>query len=110
MAAGWRRQGMDTQKRARLEITDRQGNRIISENSAGQTAVATLQGTALSANRGTSLNLDWVERVRVNLSAVERRAATIVTRRTGKKDWQIAGLLRGISCMDLTTMSWGETD
>src|SRR6266436_5443574 len=76
MAAGWRRQSMDTQKRARLEITDRQGNRILSENLAGQTAIATLQGTALSANRGTSLNLDWMESVRVNLSAVERRAAT----------------------------------
>src|SRR5258707_9729656 len=88
MAAGWRRQSMDTQKRARLEITDRQGNRILSENLAGQTAIATLQGTALSANRGTSLNLDWVESVRVNLSAVERRAATIVTRRTVKKDWR----------------------
>lgn len=94
---------MDTQKQTRLEITDRQGNRIVSENAAGQT-IATLQGTALSANRGTSLNLDWVESVRVNLSAVERRAATIVTRRTVKKDWQIAWLLRAISCMDLTTL------
>ena len=49
---------MDTQKRPNLEITDRQGNRIISENSAG-TAIATLQGKVLSANRGTSLDLDW---------------------------------------------------
>jgi deoxyribose-phosphate aldolase len=101
---------MDTQKRARLEITDRQGNRIVSENSAGQTAIATLQGTPLSANRGTSLNLDWVESVRVNLSAVERRAASLVTRRTVKKDWQIAWLLRAISCMDLTTLSGDDTD
>src|SRR5258708_2563302 len=110
MAAGWGRQSMDTQKRGRLEIADRQGNRILSENLAGQTAIATLQGTALSANRGTSLNLDWVESVRVNLSAVERRAATIVTRRTIKKDWQIAWLLRAISCMDLTTLSGDDTD
>jgi deoxyribose-phosphate aldolase len=101
---------MDTQNRPRLEITDRQGNRILSENSAGQTAIAKLQGTALSANRGTSLNLDWVESVRVNLSAVERRAATIVTRRTVKKDWQIAWLLRAITCMDLTTLSGDDTD
>src|SRR5467141_241215 len=110
MAAGWRRQSMDTQKRARLEITDRQGNRILSENLAGQTAIATLQGTALSANRGTSLNLDWVESVRVNLSAVQRRAPAIGTRRTVKKDWQIAWLLRAISCMDLTTLSGDDTD
>src|SRR6266403_332996 len=110
MAAGWRRQSMDTQKRARLEITDRQGNRILSENLAGQTAIATLQGTALSANRGTSLNLDWVENIRVNTSAVERRAQTLVTRRTVKKDWQIAWLLRAITCMDLTTLSGDDTD
>src|SRR6201998_1668982 len=110
MAAGWWRQSMDTQKRARLEITDRQGNRIVSENSAGQAAIATLQGTALSANRGTSLNLDWVESVRVNLSAVERRAATIVTRRTVKKNWTVPWLLRAISCMDLTTLSGDDTD
>ncbi len=100
---------MDTQRRPNLEITDRQGNRIISENSA-RTAIATLQGKSLSANRGTSLNLDWVESVRVNLSAVERRAASLVTRRTVKKDWQIAWLLRAISCMDLTTLSGDDTD
>src|SRR5882762_1766812 len=100
---------MDTQRRPKLEITDRQGNRIVSENSAG-TAIATLQGVPLGANRGTSLNLDWVESVRVNLSAVERRAATTGTRRTVKKDWQIAWLLRAISCMDLTTLSGDDTD
>jgi deoxyribose-phosphate aldolase len=92
-----------------LEITDRQGNRIVSENSPGQ-PIATLEGTPLTANRGTSLNLDWVESVRVNLSAVERRAASLVTRRTVKKDWQIAWLLRAISCMDLTTLSGDDTD
>src|ERR1700756_628263 len=100
---------MEPQKQARLEITDRQGNRIVSENSPGQ-PIATLQGTPLSANRGTSLNRDWVESVRVNLSAVERRAASLVTRRTVKKDWQIAWLLRAISCMDLTTLSGDDTD
>src|SRR6266849_3257034 len=100
---------MDTQKRARLEITDRQGNRILSESSAG-TAIATLGGMPLSANRGTSLNLDWVESVRVNLSAVERRAQTLVTRRTVKKEWQAAWLLRAITCMDLTTLSGDDTD
>src|SRR5260221_8863750 len=100
---------MDTQRRPKLEITDRQGNRIVSENSAG-TVIATLQGVPLGANRGTSLNLDWVESVRVNLSAVERRAAAIGARRTVKKDWQIAWLLRAVSCMDLTTLSGDDTD
>ena len=82
---------MDTHKRPRLEITDHQGNRIISENSPAQPSIARLQGRELTANRGTSLNLDWVEDVRVNTSAVERRAATLVTRRTVKKDWQRPG-------------------
>jgi deoxyribose-phosphate aldolase len=73
-------------------------------------AVAELGGRELQPNRGTSLNLEWVESVRVNTSAVERRAATLVTRRTVKKDWQVAWLLRAISCMDLTTLSGDDTD
>jgi deoxyribose-phosphate aldolase len=73
-------------------------------------AIAVLAGRPLHLNRGTSLNLDWIESVRVNTSAVERRAATLVTRRTVKKDWQIAWLLRAITCMDLTTLSGDDTD
>ena len=72
--------------------------------------LATLGGQELQPNRGIPLNLDWVEEVRVNTSAVERRAQTLVTRRTVKKDWQIAWLLRAISCMDLTTLSGDDTD
>src|SRR6516164_4881829 len=101
---------METSKRPRLEITDRQGNRILSETSHSQPSIATLQGSDLTANRGTSLNLDWVESVRVNTSAVERRAATLVTRRSVKKDWQMAWMLRAITCMDLTTLSGDDTD
>jgi deoxyribose-phosphate aldolase len=71
---------------------------------------AILAGRALQPNRGIPLNLDWVEDVRVNTSAVERRAATLVTRRTVKKEWQIAWLLRAITCMDLTTLSGDDTD
>ncbi len=73
-------------------------------------AIVVLAGRALQVNRGTSLNLEWVESVRVNTSAVERRAATLVTRRTVKKDWQLAWLLRSITCMDLTTLSGDDTD
>ena len=65
---------------------------------------------SLKPNRGTPLNLDRVEEVRVNTSAVERRAQTLVTRRTVKKEWQAAWLLRAISCMDLTTLSGDDTD
>jgi len=95
----------------RLEIVNRDGSPVSPLQSvSGQTAIAILSGHALHPNRGTSLNLDWVESVRVNTSAVERRAATLATRRTVKKDWQIAWLLRAITCMDLTTLSGDDTD
>jgi deoxyribose-phosphate aldolase len=68
-----------------------------------------LHGRALEPNRRIPLNLDWVDQVRVNTSAVERRAATHVTRRTVKKDTQAAWLLRAIACMDLTTLSGDDT-
>jgi deoxyribose-phosphate aldolase len=61
-------------------------------------------------NSGVPLNLDWVDGVRVNTSAVERRTATLPARRTVKKDWQVAWLLKAISCMDLTTLSGDDTD
>src|SRR5712672_3004015 len=77
---------------------------------ADSRAIAVLAGRPLHSNRGSSLNLDWVESVRVNTSALERRAATLVTRRTVKKDWQISWLLRAITCMDLTTLSGDDTD
>jgi len=69
----------------------------------------TLHGRELTPNRRMALNLDWVEEVRVNTSAVERRAATIGTRRSVKKDWQAAWLLRAIACMDLTTLSGDDS-
>ncbi len=77
---------------------------------ASETPVATLSGRPLLANRGIPLNLDWVKQVRVNTSAVERRAQTHVARRTVKKEWQAAWLLRAITCMDLTTLSGDDTD
>jgi deoxyribose-phosphate aldolase len=71
--------------------------------------IAELAGRPLLANKGMPLNLDWVEDIRVNLSAVERRAQTLVTRRSVKKDWQVAWLLRAIACMDLTTLAGDDT-
>jgi deoxyribose-phosphate aldolase len=102
--------GMSERREMRLEISDRAGNRLMAGDANRAAMIAKLNGRELVANRGTSLNLDWVEQVRVNTSAVERRAATLVTRRTVKKDWQIAWLLRAITCMDLTTLSGDDTD
>jgi deoxyribose-phosphate aldolase len=73
-------------------------------------AILSSTGRALQPNRGIPLNRDWIEEIRVNTSAVERRAQTLVTRRTVKKEWQIAWLLRAITCMDLTTLSGDDTD
>jgi deoxyribose-phosphate aldolase len=73
-------------------------------------AILSSTGRELQPNRGIPLNRDWIEEIRVNTSAVERRAQTLVTRRTVKKEWQIAWLLRAITCMDLTTLSGDDTD
>ena len=72
--------------------------------------IASLKGWALLANSGIPLDLNWIGEVRVNTSAVERRTQSHVARRTVKKDWQAAWLLRAISCMDLTTLSGDDTD
>jgi deoxyribose-phosphate aldolase len=73
-------------------------------------AIATLGGQPLLANSGIPLDLNWVQAVRVNTSAIERRAQTQVARRTVKREWQAAWLLRAITCMDLTTLSGDDTD
>ena len=70
---------------------------------------AVLNGRALEPNRGMKLSPDWVDQVRVNTSAVERRAATHTARRTVKKENQAAWLLRAVACMDLTTLTGDDT-
>ncbi|GCE06673.1 deoxyribose-phosphate aldolase [Dictyobacter aurantiacus] len=64
---------------------------------------------ALVRNPGMPLDLGWVGRVHINRSAIERRAATLPARRTVKKEWQAAWLLRAITCLDLTTLSGDDT-
>ena len=61
-------------------------------------------------NPGMPLELDWVEEIRVNRSAVERRVETLSGRRTVKKEWQAAWLLKAITCMDLTTLAGDDTE
>lgn len=78
--------------------------------SPSDTAIASYAGRELQPNRGIPLNLDWIAEVRANTSAMERRAQSLVTRRTVKKDWQAAWLLRAITCMDLTTLSGDDTE
>ncbi len=63
----------------------------------------------LVRNPGMPLDLNWVRQVSINRSAVERRAATLPARRTVKKEWQAAWLLRAITCIDLTTLAGDDT-
>jgi deoxyribose-phosphate aldolase len=61
-------------------------------------------------NPGMDLDMDWVRAVQANTSAIERRAATLGTRRSVKKDHQAAWLLKAITCIDLTTLSGDDTE
>jgi deoxyribose-phosphate aldolase len=72
-------------------------------------AAAALDVPVAPRNPGMPFEADWVEEVRVNRSAVERRTATQRTRRTVKKEWQAAWLLRAVTLMDLTTLSGDDT-
>src|SRR2546429_2497255 len=82
---------------------------------AGSAPAAVASGRVLRVftqpqrNPGIPLDLDLVRALRINRSAVERRAATIPTRRTVKREWQAAWLLRAITCMDLTTLQGDDT-
>lgn len=65
--------------------------------------------SSIQRNPGIPLDLDWVDSIRVNRSAVERRAATLPARRSVKKKNQVAWLFRAISCIDLTTLGGDDT-
>ena len=85
-------------------MPDSQPPRVIAPSST-----APLEVPVAPRNPGMPLELDWVEELRVNRSAVERRAATLRTRRTVKKEWQAAWLLRAVTLMDLTTLAGDDT-
>ena len=60
-------------------------------------------------NTGIPFNEEAVLGPTVNLSAVERRTATLPTRRTVKKEYQAAWLVKAIQCIDLTTLAGDDT-
>jgi deoxyribose-phosphate aldolase len=60
-------------------------------------------------NQPSPLDLGYVYETRVNPSATQRRAATLGKRRSIKKDWQAAWLLRAVTCIDLTTLAGDDT-
>ncbi len=55
------------------------------------------------------LDEKWIDQVSVNLSAVERRTSSLTKRRTVKKEFQVAWLLKAITLLDLTTLSGDDT-
>lgn len=61
-------------------------------------------------NPGMDLDLDWVRNVQANTSAIERRCASLPGRRSVKKEWQAAWLLKAITLIDLTTLSGDDTE
>src|SRR5438105_11695050 len=72
----------------------------------GHAAVAPLA----QRNPGMPLDLGWVREARfTNPAAAEHRAATLPARRSVKKTWQAAWLLRAITCIDLTTLLGDDT-
>ena len=60
-------------------------------------------------NPGLPLAVEWFENHQVNTSAAERRAATLTTRRTVKKEYQAAWLVKALQCIDLTTLAGDDT-
>ncbi|WP_425501534.1 deoxyribose-phosphate aldolase [Parasulfitobacter algicola] len=74
-----------------------------------KTATTQLPLAVERRNDGMALDLDWVRGVQANTSAIERRAATLPARRSVKKDYQAAWLLKAITCIDLTTLAGDDT-
>jgi len=68
-----------------------------------------MANATLKRNPGIPLDMGWVRATTVNLSATQRRAQTLITRRSVKKDWQAAWLLRAITMIDLTTLAGDDT-
>ncbi|MFQ5347533.1 MAG: deoxyribose-phosphate aldolase [Rhodothalassiaceae bacterium] len=79
------------------------------ESGDSRHAAAVPGHNAPARNPGIAFDQGWVESIRVNLSAVERRVTTLPKRRTVKKAWQAAWLLKAVTCIDLTTLSGDDT-
>jgi len=60
-------------------------------------------------NPGVPYDRAWIDSLRVNCSAVERRVDSLSGRRTVKKAWQAAWLLKAATCIDLTTLAGDDT-
>ncbi|MGD2129819.1 MAG: deoxyribose-phosphate aldolase [Lysobacterales bacterium] len=66
-------------------------------------------GKVPGRNPGVDYDPDLFGRIRINRSAVERRAQTMAARRSIKRAHQAAWLLKAVSCIDLTTLAGDDT-
>lgn len=60
-------------------------------------------------NPGMPLDMGWIDAIRVNPSAIERRIDSLAGRRSLKQEWQAAWLLKAVTCIDLTTLAGDDT-
>ena len=67
------------------------------------------QSPAAARNEGVPFDPSWWEDARVNRSASQRRVATLPARRSVKKAWQAAWLLKAVTLIDLTTLAGDDT-
>ncbi|MGZ8341421.1 MAG: deoxyribose-phosphate aldolase, partial [Telluria sp.] len=67
------------------------------------------QNSAFKRNEATGLDLGWVNQIKVNRNAADRRAASLANRRTVKKEYPAAWLVKAIQCIDLTTLGGDDT-
>ena len=79
------------------------------QNISIQTKAAGLPQVHEPRNEAMSLDMDWVMSAQANTSAIERRAKTLPGRRSVKKEYQAAWMLKAITCIDLTTLSGDDT-
>ncbi len=63
----------------------------------------------IERNDGIPFDANLFKGIHINRSAVERRAASLGKRRSVKKEWQAAWLLRAIGFIDLTTLAGDDT-
>ena len=60
-------------------------------------------------NEGLPFNTKYFDAININRSAVEKRVSTLTGRRSVKKEFQAAWLLKAISMIDLTTLAGDDT-
>lgn len=91
-----------------VKIKAKAGGSVLSVVPKGS-SLALIEAGHHPRNKGMPLTPDWFDGVEVNLSATERRAASMPARRSVKKEYQAAWLVKAVQCIDLTTLAGDDT-